>query len=181
MESPLLCFHFSRGQTDGQHLALGRRQPSSTQALRPRTRLSNHALLRGFLAAVGRMAWPREPEGHEVGTEWRIKALRTQVRRRRRPGGLPCPGQDRQSGGCGPRCCGLLWTEVARPGGIRAHRPALFACHTSFGFIAFVQHPIVWFPFVPLSALLPFISQPAWLFSFLLSEVPERKVLFSAV
>lgn len=69
----------------------------------------------------------------------------------------------------------------AEPGGTRAHRPALFACHTSFGFIAFVQHPIVWFPFVPLSALLPFISQPAWLFSFLLSEVPERKVLFSAV
>lgn len=32
-----------------------------------------------------------------------------------------------------------------------------------------------------LSAPLPFISQPAWLFSFLLSEVPERKVLFSAV
>lgn len=67
------------------------------------------------------------------------------------------------------------------PAGSEAHRPALFACHTSFGFIAFVQHPIVWFPFVPLSARLPFISQPAWLFSFLLSEVPERKVLFSVV
>lgn len=75
-----------------------------------------------------------------------------------------------------------VWDEVARSGrGSQAHRPALFACHTSSGFIAFVQHPIVWFPFVPLSAPLPFIFQPAWLFSFLLSEVPERKVLFSAV
>lgn len=179
MENPLSCFHFSWGQTDGQHLALGRRQPSSTQALRPRTRSSNHASLRGFSAAVGRKAWRREPEGHKVGTQWRRKALRTRVQRRRRPGGLPCPGQDRRSGGCGPRRCGPRWR--GRAGGIRAHRPALFACHTSFGFIAFVQHPIVWFPFVPLSALLPFISQPAWLFSFLLSEVPERKVLFSAV
>lgn len=75
-----------------------------------------------------------------------------------------------------------VWDKVALSrAGSEAHRPALFACHTSFGFIAFVQHPIVWFPFVPLSVLLPFISQPAWLFSFLLSEVPERKVLFSAV
>lgn len=75
-----------------------------------------------------------------------------------------------------------VWDEVARSGrGSQAHRPALFACHTSFGFIAFVRHPIVWFPFVPLSAPRPFILPPAWLFSFLLSEVPERKVLFSAV
>lgn len=109
MENPLSCFHFSWGQTDGQHLALGRRQPSPTQALRPRTRSSNHASLRGFSAAVGRKAWRREPEGHKVGTQWRRKALRTQVQRRRRPGGLPCPGQDRRSGGCGPRRCGPRW------------------------------------------------------------------------
>lgn len=74
-----------------------------------------------------------------------------------------------------------VWAEVAAGGRDQSPQAALFSCHTSFGFIAFVQHPIVWFPFVPLSALLPFISQPAWLFSFLLSEVPERKVLFSAV
>lgn len=95
----------------------------------------------------------------------------------------PKSGARRGPGACRAQASGMVGVgEVARiRAGSEAHRPALFACHTSFGFIAFVQHPIVWFPFVPLSAPLPFISQPAWLFSFLLSEVPERKVLFSAV
>lgn len=61
-----------------------------------------------------------------------------------------------------------------------AHSAPLLSCHTSLYFIAFVQHPIVPLPFVPYSEPWLFITQPALLFSFLLFEVPERKVLFSA-
>lgn len=71
-----------------------------------------------------------------------------------------------------------------RPAKIRKageHSALLWSCHTSLYFIAFVQHPIVPLPFVPYSQPWLFITQPALLFSFLLFEVPERKVLFSAV
>lgn len=76
-------------------------------------------------------------------------------------------------------------TEIKKsPAKIRkagAHSALLWSCHTSLYFIAFVQHPIVPLPFVPYSQPWLFITQPALLFSFLLFEVPERKVLFSAV
>lgn len=76
-------------------------------------------------------------------------------------------------------------TEIKQgPAKIRkagAHSALLWSCHTSLYFIAFVQHPIVPLPFVPYSQPWLFITQPALLFSFLLFEVPERKVLFSAV
>jgi len=76
-------------------------------------------------------------------------------------------------------------TEIKKsPAKIRnsgAHSAPLLSCHTSLYFIAFVQHPIVPLPFVPYSEPWLFITQPALLFSFLLFEVPERKVLFSAV
>lgn len=74
--------------------------------------------------------------------------------------------------------------EIKSPAKIRnsgAHSTPLLSCHTSLYFIAFVQHPIVPLPFVPYSEPWLFITQPALLFSFLLFEVPERKVLFSAV
>lgn len=75
-------------------------------------------------------------------------------------------------------------TEIKKsPAKIRnsgAHSAPLLSCHTSLYFIAFVQHPIVPLPFVPYSEPWLFITQPALLFSFLLFEVPERKVLFSA-
>lgn len=142
-----------------QHLAPGRRQPRPPRASATQAAVGGKALRWGL-------------EGHGPGTEWRRKALRTQVWRKEVTR-WPARAE------AGER---WVWAEVWRSlAGSEAHRPALSACHTSFGFIAFVQHPIVWFPFVPLSAPLPFISQPAWLFSFLLSEVPERKVLFSAV
>lgn len=76
-------------------------------------------------------------------------------------------------------------TEIKKsPAKIRKageHSALLWSCHTSLYFIAFVQHPIVPLPFVPYSQPWLFITQPALLFSFLLFEVPERKVLFSAV
>lgn len=76
-------------------------------------------------------------------------------------------------------------TEIKKsPAKIRkagAHSAPLWSCHTSLYFIAFVQHPIVPLPFVPYSQPWLFITQPALLFSFLLFEVPERKVLFSVV
>lgn len=132
-------------------------------------------------AAVGRKAGRREPEGHEVGTEWRRKALRTQVQRRRRPGGLPCPALRGPRpaerwvwAGCGPRWRG-------RPGGSEPTGPHCSPVTLPLALLPLSNTLLSGFLLSPFQRRCLFISQPAWLFSFLLSEVPERKVLFSAV
>lgn len=58
-----------------QRLALGRRQPRSPRALAPTRSLATQA-------AVGRKALRWGLEGHGLGTEWRRRALRTQVWRK---------------------------------------------------------------------------------------------------
>lgn len=89
----------------------------------------------GSQAAVGRRTLRSGLDGHDFGT-----GLRRRARRPPSPAGRPRRG------------CGR--------GGIRSPQAALFPCHTSSGFAAFVRHPIVWLPFVGLSAL-PAFHLPA--------------------
>lgn len=58
---------------------------------------------------------------------------------------------------------------------IRSPQAALCACHTSFGFIAFVQHPIVWLPLSPFQGCcLLFSSQPGCFHFFCLKFLRGR-------
>lgn len=99
-------------------------------------------------------------EGRGAGAEPEEGVFRTRA-------GGPRPG------GCGTRPCAAALDQ--KPAG-------RIVCLSHFLWLyCFCPAPYCLASFVPLSGLLPFIFQPAWLFSFLLSEVPERKVLFSAV